>query len=139
MVAKHGLADVEVVSDPVGVLFSRCHIAIVASGTVTLEAAIHGTPMIITYKVSPFSYFMGKALVKVDHIGLVNLIARERIVPELIQDAVTAEAVSEAAYGILADPETYAVVCKKLNRVRQQMGGAGASQKVAQLARSLMA
>ena len=67
-------------------VFAKTHLVVAASGTVTLEAAIAGTPVVIIYKVSPLSYRLGKALIKVKHIGLVNLIADKKIVPELIQD-----------------------------------------------------
>ncbi|NVM01288.1 MAG: hypothetical protein HWN67_03065 [Candidatus Helarchaeota archaeon] len=64
---------------------------IVASGTATLEAAIFETPMIIVYKVSPITYFFAKLLVKIPNIGLVNIIAKEKIIPEIIQRRSLAE------------------------------------------------
>jgi lipid-A-disaccharide synthase len=133
-----GVERLEISHEPVSQIFPQCHLAVVASGTVTLEAAICGTPMIITYMVSPLSYWLGRALIRVDHIGLVNLIAQERIVPELVQKDVTPEAISAAAHGMLADAHTYQTVCQKLRLVRERLGSPGASEKVAQIALSLM-
>jgi lipid-A-disaccharide synthase len=133
-----GIDGLEISHQPVSQIFPQCHLAVVASGTVTLDAAICGTPMIVTYVVSPLSYWLGRALIRVDHIGLVNLIARERIVPELVQNEVTPEAISQAAYGILGDAHTYKTVCQNLRMVRERLGASGASEKVAQIALSLM-
>ncbi len=133
-----GVDGLEISHEPVSQIFPKCHLAVVASGTVTLEAAICGTPMIVTYMVSPLSYWLGRALIRVDHIGLVNLIAQERIVPELVQNEVTPEAISQAAYGILGDAQTYKTVCRNLRMVRERLGASGASEKVAQIALSLM-
>jgi lipid-A-disaccharide synthase len=135
---KYALRDVEITHEPVGELFPRCRLAIVASGTVTLEAAIRGTPMIVTYVVSPLSYLLGRALIRVEHIALVNLIAQKRIVTELIQHEVTAEAICDDAYTLISDPEKYARVCRELSIVRERLGCAGASRNVAGIACSLM-
>jgi lipid-A-disaccharide synthase len=119
-------------------LLPGCHLAIVASGTVTLEGAICTTPMVITYVVSPLSYRLGKALVSVAHIGLVNLIADRRIVPELVQQEATPQAICEAARSILSDPGVYADMCRDLTMVRNRLGQSGASGKVARIACELM-
>jgi len=134
----HQLRHAEISHEPVSELFPRCHLAIVASGTVTLEAAICGTPMIITYAVSPLSYWLGRALIHVQHIGLVNLIAGKRIVPELVQNEATPEAICQAAYSMVSDPQLYSEVCKELALVRQRLGQNGASRNVARIACSLM-
>ncbi len=123
---------------PVRELFPQCHLAIVASGTVTLEAAICTTPTIITYTVSPMSYWLGRALIKVDHIGLVNLIAQKRIIPELVQHQVTPQAICEKAATLLADPDAYRTMCEELAVVKERLGAPGASDKVADIAQSLM-
>jgi len=135
---KCSLRHVEISSEPVSELFPRCDLAIVASGTVTLEAAICGTPIIITYVVSPLSYRLGRALIRVEHIGLVNLIAEKCIVPELVQQQVTAEAISDSAHAILSNPDKYQEVCRELAVVRERLGERGASRKVAAIACTLM-
>lgn len=132
------LPTVEVKTETVQTLFPGCHLVIAASGTVTMEAAIYGIPMIVTYVVSPLSYLLGKALIKVRHIALANLIAGRSIVPELIQNEVTPQAIADTAVGILSQPEAYRAICAGLATVRHQLGDTGASHKVAQIACSLM-
>jgi lipid-A-disaccharide synthase len=123
---------------PVERLFGRCRLIVAASGTVTLQAAIAGTPMVIIYKVSPISYWLGRALIRVDHIGLINLIAGRRLVPELIQEQATAESISDQAFGLLADDDRLAQLKQDLLTAGGVLGEAGASRRVAQIALSLM-
>jgi len=123
---------------PVERLFGRCRLVVAASGTVTLQAAIAGTPMVIIYKVSPISYWLGRALIRVDHIGLINLIAGRRLVPELIQDQATAESISEQVFDLLADDERLAQLKQDLLTAGRVLGEAGASRRVAQIALGLM-
>ena len=78
-------------------------VALTASGTATVQTALHDTPMVIVYRLSPLTYRLGRPLVKVDTFGMVNLIAGERIVPELIQDAFTPAAVADEAVSMLTD------------------------------------
>ena len=124
--------------EPIERLFERCRLIVVASGTVTLQAAIAGTPMVIIYKVSPISYWLGRALIRVDHIGLINLIAGRRLVPELIQDQATAANITEQVFGLLSDEEKLARLKKDLLTAGQLLGGPGASRRVAQIALGLM-
>lgn len=124
--------------EPVERLFARCRLIVAASGTVTLQAAIAGTPMVIIYKVSPISYWLGRALIRVDHIGLINLIAGRRLVPELIQDQATAANIADQVFSLLADEKRLARLKKDLLTAGQLLGGPGASRRVAQIARGLM-
>ncbi|MCK7521286.1 MAG: hypothetical protein MZV64_28190 [Ignavibacteriales bacterium] len=70
---------------------SASDVVVTASGTATVQTAIHERPMVIVYRLSPLTYRLGKRFVKVDTYGMVNLVAGRRIVPELIQDAFTPE------------------------------------------------
>ena len=97
--------DLEIISAPVEEVFQCCSMLIAASGTVTLQAAIHGLPMVIIYKVSPLSYWLGRALVRVKNIGLVNLISENEIVPELVQYDATAGNIADAVSEILSDTD----------------------------------
>ena len=81
-------------------------LAFVASGTATLETAIIGTPMLILYKLSWSTYFIAKKMIRVPAIGLVNLVAREKLFPELIQGEATGEKLAEEAERVLEDPES---------------------------------
>ncbi|MBI5585968.1 MAG: hypothetical protein HY892_19325 [Deltaproteobacteria bacterium] len=105
-----------------------------ASGTVTLEAALWGVPTIIVYKVSPINYWIAKRLIKVPYIGLVNWVAGKKIVSELIQDQANPEALAAEARRLLSDDDRRAALLEELARVRQKIGGPGASQRVARIA-----
>ena len=123
------VAIVEGDSDTV---LAAADVALTASGTATVQTALHDTPMVIVYRVSPLSYRLLRRLVKVDAIGMVNLIAGERIVPELVQEAFTAEAVAREAVSMLTDPVRAATIRQGLAKVRARLGGPGASRRAAQ-------
>lgn len=109
-----------------------------ASGTVTLEAALLGRPMIIIYRLSPLTYLIARLLVRVEHIGMANLIAGERVVPELIQGEATPERVAAESRPLLDSAETRAAVREKLLGLRERLGGPGAADRVADLALGMM-
>ena len=130
--------DVEIISDGVEAVFERSDMLVAASGTVTLQAALHGTPMVIIYKVSPISYLLGRALVRVPYIGLVNLVAGRKLVPEFVQNDAHAGNIASAVENMLSDRQQFNLLKKQLVELRDLMGGAGASQKVAHLAFSML-
>lgn len=129
-----GDARFEIVAGDVKKIFEQSGIVVAASGTVTLESAISGTPMVIMYKVSPVSYWLGRALIRVDHIGLVNLIAGREIVPELIQEAASSERIAETVFEMLSDPPGLHRLSLELLSIRDRLGGPGASERVADIA-----
>ena len=133
-----GTGTFEIVSGDVRKIFEKSKIVIAASGTVTLEAAISGTPMVIIYKVSPVSYFLGKNLIRVQHIGLVNLIAGKEIVPELIQEAASPAGIANTVFKMLNDPSTLKTLSLELLSIRNRLGGPGASNRVADIAFGLL-
>jgi lipid-A-disaccharide synthase len=111
---------------------------IVASGTATLEGAILGKPMVIIYKVSLLSYWIARALIRVDHIGLVNLVAEKEIAPELIQRDVNPRRIADEAFRILRDPLLSRKMVESMGEVRQKLGEPGAAQRAAHIVLSLM-
>lgn len=113
-------------------VLASADVALVASGTVTVQAALHGCPMVVVYRVGPLTYTLGKPLVHVDTYAMVNLIAEARVVPELIQDAFTPAAVAEEALRVLTDPSHAAKVKGDLAAVRARLGTAGASRRAAE-------
>jgi lipid-A-disaccharide synthase len=126
------LDRIAIVEDRTDAVLAAADVALTASGTATVQCALHDTPMVIVYRVSPLSYRLLRRLVKVDAIGMVNLIAGERIVPELVQEAFTPEAVAREAVSMLADPARAARVREGLARVRARLGGPGASRRAAE-------
>lgn len=135
---SRGGGAIHLTEDPVEDIFSRCRLVIAASGTVTLQAALHGTPMIIVYKVSPSSYWLGRLLIRVKYIGLINLIADRPLVPELIQDQVSPETIARTAAELLGDDNRLKQIRRELLAARQALGGPGASQRVADIALEIL-
>ena len=139
IVAEHPCRlNVEIISDGVETVFARSDVIVAASGTVTLQAAIHGAPMVIIYKVSPISFILGRALIRVPNIGLVNLVAGRQLVPEFVQNAASAENISSAVEKMLADRVQLNHLKKQLFALRDVLGGAGASDRVAELALGML-
>lgn len=120
-------------------LLAAADLVLVASGTATLEAALFETPMIVVYKTSAISYAIGKSLVRVPHIALANLVAGERVVPELLQGAARAETVGREMAAILRDDARRAAMRAKLAGVRAKLGAPGAAARAAEIVLDLAA
>ncbi|MDP3720600.1 MAG: lipid-A-disaccharide synthase [Acidobacteriota bacterium] len=105
---------------------------VTASGTATVQTALHGKPMVVLYKLSPLTYRLGKGLARVDMYAMVNLIAGQRIVQELIQDDCTAEAVTAEAVRITTDAGYREQMIVQLADVCRRLGGPGASERAAE-------
>jgi lipid-A-disaccharide synthase len=112
--------------------------AIVTSGTATLETALMAIPMVIIYRVSPLSFFIGKMIINVRNIGLVNIVAGRTVVPELVQDEVTPERIAAAITDLLSEPAKHRTVTEDLLRVRTLLGAGGASQRAAAVVQELL-
>ena len=135
IIKKHkGEAEFEIAAGDVREVFERSKVVMAASGTVTLESAISGTPMVIIYKVSPMSFRLGKAMIRVKNIGLVNLIAGKEIVPELIQEKASSTRIADTVFKMLNDPLGLKQLSLKLVALRDKLGGPGASGRVADIA-----
>ena len=104
---------------------------ITASGTATVQTALHGKPMVVLYKLSPLTYRLGRPLARVDMYAMVNLIAGERVVMELIQDACTAESAATETVKLLTDAVYRERMTGKIAEVRTRLGGPGASERAA--------
>lgn len=131
LAAASGL-EVGVVRDQPNEVMAAADLLLVASGTATLQAAVIGTPMVIVYRVSRFTYWLGRMLVRIKCIGLVNIVAGEPFVTELIQQDLTAARLAEEADRLLRDGAAQARMRARLRAVRDSLGGPGASRRAAE-------
>jgi lipid-A-disaccharide synthase len=116
----------------------KATLVITASGTATLETAISCTPMIVVYKVSGLSYWLGKRLIRVKQIALANLVAGKPIVPELIQDEACPEKIASVALSLVKDERALSQMRQQLKVVGQTLGAPGASKRAADVALALL-
>jgi len=130
--------DIEIYGEGIYGALNQCHFAFVTSGTATLDAAIMGVPMVVIYKAKRLTYEVGKRVIKVPYLGLVNLVAEESVAPELIQDEVTPRKMAEAGSRFLADDALRQQTIGILNRVRETLGRGGASERTARIAAQMM-
>jgi lipid-A-disaccharide synthase len=114
-----------------GVL-AAADLALVASGTVTVQAALHECPMIVVYRLSPLTYRLGRPFVHVDTFAMANLVAGRKVVPELIQDDFTPHAVAVQALTLLQDRNASARMRAELRAIKARLGERGASRRAAE-------
>ena len=126
--------DFKISTNGLSEIFKKSQLVVAASGTVTLESAIFGVPMVIIYKVSSLSYWLGRVLIQVEHVGLVNLVAGKRIVPELLQDEASPVRIADTALKMLNDDAGLKELRQELLSIKNSLGGPGASDRVADIA-----
>ena len=124
-------APVQVVDGRVYDVLRAANAALVASGTATLETGLMAVPMVILYRMSRLSFAIARLIIRVDHVGLVNIVAGKRVAPELLQDDVTPEKIAGAVSPMLDDPAIYQRVKDDLLQVRTKLGEGGASKRAA--------
>lgn len=129
----HWHLPVRIVSGDTYGVIRASDLILATSGTVTLEAAMLGTPMIIVNRVSPFTYYVGRRLIKVKDVGLPNLIAGRRIVSELLQDEARPELIADEALALLTRPELLQRQRNELARLSSHLGPHGVADRVARL------
>jgi lipid-A-disaccharide synthase len=117
---------------------SAAHLAVVASGTATVEAALAATPFIIIYRLSPVTFAVGRLLVRVEHVGMANLLAGERLFPELLQHLFTPESLAREVLSLVKDRERLEVMRLGLARIVARLGGPGASRRAAMIAMEII-
>ena len=111
---------------------SRCALALVASGTASLECALVGIPQVVVYRVHPVTYFFGKRVVKVKYLSLINVMANEAVVPEFLQDRLEASAVAHEALELLNNPARREAMKRRVAQIVATLGEPGASQRAAE-------
>jgi lipid-A-disaccharide synthase len=125
-------ARVVLVHDRTDDALAAADAVITASGTATVQAALHERPMVVVYRLSPLTYWIGKPFVKVDTYAMPNLVAGRRVVPELIQSDFTPDRVADETVLFLTDRERHARTREALRRVREKLGTPGASGRAAE-------
>ncbi len=145
LLREHGLSefrnqlDIRVISENRYDLMAACDAVVAASGTVTLELALLNIPAVVTYRVSPRTYRIGRLLVRnVKYFSLVNLIGEKKIIPELLQDEVTPERIARELARMLTDLPARKNILAGLAEVRHRLGGPGASERAAEIALECM-
>lgn len=113
-------------------VLAAADVAVTASGTATVQAALHDRPMVVVYRLSPLSYWLFRRFVRVDTFAMVNLIAGTRVVPELIQDGCTPDSIASEVLNYLTNPGHVERVRSALREVRRRLGGPGASGRAAE-------
>ncbi len=126
-----GFSQTVLIRDHTDDVLAASDVVITASGTATVQAALHERPMIVVYRLSPLTYRIGKPFVRVDTYAMANLVAGKRVVPELIQENFTAESVAAEAVRFLTDDDLRARTRDELRRVRERLGEPGASGRAA--------
>ncbi|VAW38031.1 Lipid-A-disaccharide synthase [hydrothermal vent metagenome] len=112
--------------------------ALIASGTATLEAALIGTPMVIIYKLSGATFFIGRRLIGIKNVGLPNIVAGKTIVTELIQDKATPENIADELTALLTGKDRRALMQREFKEIRKRLGdGSAAARAAAAIARVL--
>ncbi len=135
---KYSHLNVVLVKDLAYNVMQCCDAIITASGTATLEIALMGIPSCITYKIAHISYFILRHMVKVDHIGLVNIVAGKRIVNEFLQYDAKPQAIADEILHILDDDDYRNNMISELNQVREKLGKTGGSNNLAELALEML-
>uniref|UniRef100_A0A832DNY7 Lipid-A-disaccharide synthase n=1 Tax=Ignavibacterium album TaxID=591197 RepID=A0A832DNY7_9BACT len=125
--------DYKIISGYTYDLMKHSKFGIIKSGTSTLEAGLLNLPMIIVYKASALTYFIGKNLVKLDNIGIVNILLGKTLLPELIQNDVKSEKIFQEAEKILSNTEKYNSIKTELNKLHEILGNKNAAENAARI------
>lgn len=119
-------------------LMKYSYFGIIKSGTSTLEAGYFTLPMVVVYKTSSLTYLIGKQLIKLDKIGMVNILLDKMVVPELIQNEANSENIINTTSKIISDEKIYQSIKHKLEFVKEKLGSGGASKKAAKTILEIM-
>ena len=123
--------DIKILKGETYNVMNTCDALIIASGSATLEAGIIGCPMVIIYKLNPLTYWLALILINTPYYGLINIVAGESVVPELIQSKANAENIAAEILKFLKNPEYYQEVQNRLLLVRKKLGRPGVMNAVA--------
>ncbi len=126
-----GVSNLTIINDDPYPMMAHADVAIVASGTATLETAFLGTPLVVIYKIAALSYIIGKLLVDIEHLAMPNLIVGERAVPELIQKDATGEIISREVLRLLTNDADRSTMLSRLELLQTALGQPGCARIIA--------
>lgn len=130
--------EISIVENDTYEIMNHSDLLLVTSGTATLESAYFGTPLIVLYRMSRLSWWIARYLVNIPDIGLVNVLAGHRIVPEFLQNEVDPKILSPVVIELLRTPRKRQAMTQKMQEVKKRLGTPGASSRVAELALGMM-
>jgi lipid-A-disaccharide synthase len=130
--AAGGELPIAVVEGRADDVLAASDVVLTASGTATVQTALHERPMVIVYRLSKLTYAVGRPFVKIDTFGMVNLVAERKIAPELIQDDFTPESAAREIVTLLTDESARARMVEGIRDVKRKLGGPGASRRAAE-------
>jgi lipid-A-disaccharide synthase len=130
---KNQTQSVAIVSNQTNEVLSSSDVAVTASGTATVQAAIHGCPMVIVYRLSRLTYSLVKFFTDIKNVGMVNVLAGSKVVPELIQDSFTPNAVTDEVVSFLRDRDRAKQTQNVLENISKSLGTQGASRRAAKI------
>jgi lipid-A-disaccharide synthase len=133
MVAEAGLNDISIGLRDSSQLMQRASVGMVASGTATLEASFYLLPFVLIYKVSWLTYVPGRLLIRVDHLGMPNILAGKEIIPEFIQHEAVPVRIAGSVWNLYSDSARRATMVSEMSRVIKLLGGKGAGRRAAEV------
>jgi lipid-A-disaccharide synthase len=133
MVAEAGLNDISIGLRDSSQLMQRASVGMVASGTATLEASFYLLPFVLIYKVSWLTYVPGRLLIRVDHLGMPNILAGKEIIPEFIQHEAVPARIADSVWNLYSDSARRATMVSEMSRVIKLLGGKGAGRRAAEV------
>jgi len=134
----HANSRVRIIENLTYDVMKHCDLLLIASGSATLECAILGTPFLVLYKTSFWTYLIAKSLISIPNIALANVVAGKRIVPEFIQKKAVPQKIADEMYEILSDKNRYKAIQNELEKVKDKLGEEGASKRAAQIVARMM-
>jgi lipid-A-disaccharide synthase len=132
LIAEMGLRDIPIGLRNSGQLMQRALVGMIASGTATLESSFYLLPFVLIYRVSWLTYLPGRLLIRVDHLGMPNILAGKEIIPEFIQHNAVPSRIADAVWQLYKDPARRAAMVSEMGRVIKILGGKGAGRRAAE-------
>jgi lipid-A-disaccharide synthase len=133
LVAESGLGDIRIGVKHSHELMQRARVGMVASGTATLESSFYLLPFVLIYKVAWLTYFPGRLLIRVDHLGMPNILAGKEIIPEFIQHQALPVRIADTVWQLYSDRNRREAMVSEMVRIIGRLGGTGAGQRAAEV------